>query len=192
MFCINLEKSCKLFKTTQPITNHQKGKNMRNKEIENNSLSHVDKNGKINMVDVSPKDVTERIAVASGKISMSKEAFNLVKNNNLNKKGDVISTAKVAGIMAAKKTSELIPLCHPLLIDKVQIDLVLNEKNLSIEVSGYVKCSGKTGIEMEALTGVSIALLTIYDMVKAVDKSMIISDVKLIEKKGGKSGHFIA
>ncbi len=159
---------------------------------QNNSLSHVDENGKINMVDVSPKDVTERIAVASGKISMSKEAFNLVKNNNLNKKGDVITTAKVAGIMAAKKTSELIPLCHPLLIDKVQIDLVLNEKILSIEVSGYVKCSGKTGIEMEALTGVSIALLTIYDMVKAVDKSMIISDVKLLEKKGGKSGHFIA
>ena len=143
------------------------------------------------MVDVSPKDITERIAVASGKITMSESAFNLVKNNSLNKKGDVITTAKVAGIMGAKKTSELIPLCHPLLIDKVNIDLELDEKNLSVKVIGFVKCSGKTGIEMEALTGVSVALLTVYDMVKAVDKGMVISDIKLIEKKGGKSGHYI-
>jgi len=159
--------------------------------IKTNNLSHVDENGKINMVDVSPKDVTERIAVAYGKITMSKEAFNLVENNNFNKKGDVVTTAKIAGIMAAKKTSELIPLCHPLLIDKVQIDIELDEDNYSVEVTGYVKCAGKTGIEMEALTGVSIALLTIYDMVKAVDKSMVISDIKLLEKKGGKSGHYL-
>ncbi len=156
-----------------------------------NNLSHVDENGKINMVDVSPKDVTERIAVASGKITMSKEAFSLVENNSFNKKGDVVTTAKVAGIMAAKKTSELIPLCHPLLIDKVQIDLELDKDNNSVEVTGFVKCSGKTGIEMEALTGVSVALLTVYDMVKAVDKSMVISDIKLLEKKGGKSGHYL-
>lgn len=149
-------------------------------------LSHIDKNGNATMVDVTDKDVTERIAVASGKIYVSKEIMEIIKNGN-GPKGEVLSTARIAGIMGAKKTSELIPMCHPLMLTKVAIDFELEETAVSCTCT--CKLKGKTGVEMEALTGVNIALLTIYDMCKAIDKGMIISDVHLVEKSGGKSGY---
>lgn len=153
-------------------------------------ITHIDENNRPKMVDVSQKDITTRVAVASGIIKMSKEAFTAIKENT-GKKGPVIQTAVVAAIMGAKKTSELIPMCHPLNILGISCDL----EELS-EISGYklfvgVKIDGKTGVEMEALTGVSIGLLTIYDMVKAIDKSMVITDIQLELKSGGKSGEYM-
>ncbi len=142
-------------------------------------LSHVDKRGKANMVDVGNKPDQNRIAKAIGFIKLSDEAVGLIKENT-NKKGDVLRIAEIAGIQAAKKTSELIPLCHPLQITKIDVNTKLTDKG--VEISGEVRCNGKTGVEMEALTAVSIALLTIYDMCKAVDKNMIINDIRLIEK----------
>ena len=149
-------------------------------------LSHIDKNGNATMVDVTDKDVTERIAVASGKIYASKEIMEIIMNGN-GPKGEVLSTARIAGIMGAKKTSELIPMCHPLMLTKVAIDFDLEET--AVTCTCTCKLKGKTGVEMEALTGVNIALLTIYDMCKVIDKGMIISDVHLVEKSGGKSGY---
>ncbi len=148
-------------------------------------LTHLDENGSAQMVDISAKDSSLREAVAEGKISMSLEALNSIKAG-LVKKGDVLAVARVAGIMAAKKTSELIPLCHPLALSKVSIDFVF-ETN-AIHVSAMARLSGQTGVEMEALTAASIALLTVYDMAKALDKDMVISDIRLISKSGGKSG----
>jgi cyclic pyranopterin phosphate synthase len=154
-------------------------------------LTHLDAAGNAHMVDVSEKQVTTRVAVASGRVSMLPDTVQLIQSG-MAKKGDVIATARIAGIMAAKRTHELIPLCHPLAISKITVDLEINEPDNAVDVTASVKVEGKTGVEMEALTAVSVACLTVYDMVKAVDRGIIISDVKLIEKQGGKSGHFKA
>ena len=159
-------------------------------------LTHIDKKGRPKMVDVGSKPLTERMAVAMGSVYMKKETFKLIKAGKLSK-GDVLNVAKLAGIMAAKKTSEIIPLCHPLNITSVDIDFKLvgdstlrDEKKSRIDIESRVKITGQTGVEMEALTAVSAAALTIYDMCKAVDKEMVISDIMLMEKRGGKSGIF--
>ena len=154
------------------------------------AFSHFDDSGNAVMVDVSGKDVTARAAVAKGFITMNAQAFQAVTSGSA-KKGDVLGTARIAGIMAAKKTSELIPMCHPLLIEKCNIDFEQIPNERKIEASCTVKTSGKTGAEMEALTGATTALLTIYDMCKAVDREMVIGDVRLLEKSGGKSGRFV-
>lgn len=152
-------------------------------------FTHLDKEGKALMVDVSDKEITSRTAVACGKILVSEEIIRSIKDNT-NKKGDVLAVARVAGIMAAKRTSELIPLCHLLMLTKCAVDFELNEGEGYITATCTVKTDGKTGVEMEALTGVQIALLTIYDMCKAMDKKMVITDVHLLTKTGGKSGDF--
>ncbi len=155
-----------------------------------NKLTHINEKGEANMVDVTAKDVTERFAVATGKLKMSKEVISLITEGTA-KKGDVIGTARIAGIMAAKKTSELIPLCHPLLLTRVSVDFDINEEKGFLLCTCEVRLSGKTGAEMEALTGVSVALLTVYDMCKAADKTMEMTEVHLTEKDGGKTGHFV-
>ncbi len=152
-------------------------------------LSHIDGDGSAHMVDVGGKDETSREAIASGQISMHTGTLQAIKDNAL-KKGDVLSTARIAGIMAAKKTSELIPLCHPLMLTKISVDFEYLDDG--ILVTALVRLDGKTGVEMEALTAVNIALLTIYDMAKALQKDMVINDVKLIKKTGGKSGEWTA
>jgi len=152
-------------------------------------LTHLDKEGRAKMVDVSAKQLTQREAVARGAVYMKPETLALIKDKKI-PKGDVLSVARIAGIMAAKKTSELVPLCHPLNIASVGIDLNLNSKEQKIEIEARVKVVGQTGVEMEALTAVTAVALTIYDMCKAVDKEMVISDIMLMEKKGGRSGHF--
>ena len=155
-------------------------------------LSHVDeKSGKAKMVDVGNKDITERTAKAKASIFVGHEVFQLIKSN-LVQKGNVISVAEIAGIMGAKKTSDLIPLCHPLALTKVKVQCSLDEYESKVEVICEVKCISRTGVEMEALTGASIAALTIYDMCKAVNKAINISDLHLIEKTGGKSGHYLS
>lgn len=153
-------------------------------------FTHVDQAGNARMVDVSGKAVTHRTAVAQGAITMSEECFALVKAGRM-KKGDVLGVAQVAGIMAAKRTSDLIPLCHILNLTKCQVEFTLVEEHHAIQARCTVSCDGKTGVEMEALTGVSVALLTVYDMCKAVDKGMVISQVRLLEKHGGKSGDLV-
>lgn len=153
-------------------------------------FTHFDERGNAIMVDVTDKEVTERIAVASGKIKVNAEVFDAIKNGTA-KKGDVLGTARIAGIMAAKRTSDLIPMCHPLMLTKVTIDFELQEATTSIKCICTAKLSGKTGVEMEALTGVTVALLTVYDMCKALDRGMEMGDIHLEEKMGGKSGHFI-
>lgn len=155
------------------------------------SLSHFDENGQAHMVDVSTKPVTDRIAVARGHVVMSAETLALVTEGRA-KKGDVLGVARLAGIMAAKKTADLIPLCHPLPITKVALDLTPDPSLPGIVVEATVKTGGQTGVEMEALTAVSVACLTIYDMVKAVEKSMRIEGIRLVLKDGGKSGRFEA
>lgn len=152
-------------------------------------LSHVNNEGRANMVDISGKTATERSATAYGEVLVSESLFEMIQNNEL-AKGDVLSIAKFAGIQGAKKTSELIPLCHNILISKVDINISLNEKRHSVEIESYAKTTAQTGIEMEALTAVSVAALTVYDMCKAVDKSMVISEIKLLTKSGGKSGDY--
>lgn len=154
-------------------------------------LSHFNNEGEAVMVDVSQKDNSEREALASGRIIMSRECFKLLTSGEI-KKGDVFGVARIAGIMGAKKTSEIIPLCHILNITKAEIDFEANEKDCSVTAKCTVKTVGKTGVEMEALTGVSAALLTIYDMCKAVDRSMTIGDIHLRRKSGGKSGKWEA
>jgi cyclic pyranopterin phosphate synthase len=154
-----------------------------------NKLTHINKYGEANMVDVSSKEETNRVASAYGKIELNKKTMDAVIGNNI-KKGDVLGTARIAGIQGAKQCSNLIPLCHPLMISKVNVDIDINEKTNTIEVISTVKVSGKTGVEMEALTATSITLLTIYDMCKAMDKKMIISDIKVLSKSGGKSGDY--
>ena len=141
------------------------------------------------MVDVSSKPMTERQATAEGRVIMAPETLTLIKSGNA-KKGDVLGVARIAGIMAAKKTHELIPLCHPLLLSKISVELEQDELMPGIKVRATVKLSGQTGVEMEALTAVSVACLTIYDMVKAADRTMRIEGIRLTEKRGGKSGHF--
>lgn len=155
----------------------------------NMDFTHFDRQGNAWMVDVSEKDDTSRTAVARGSIFMSEECFRKVTSGDM-KKGDVLGVARVAGIMGAKKCSELIPLCHLLNLTKLSVDFELYEERFEIQASCLAKTTGKTGVEMEALTGVSVALLTIYDMCKAVDKSMEIGEIYLEEKSGGKSGTF--
>jgi cyclic pyranopterin monophosphate synthase len=154
-------------------------------------LTHLDEKGQARMVDVSAKDVTTRQATARGRISMTAETLAMISEGRA-KKGDVLAAARIAGIMAAKKTHELIPLCHPLLISGVTVDFTPDAKASAIEVEATVKVEGKTGVEMEALTAVSIACLTIYDMCKSADRAMRIGDIRLAEKSGGKSGHYSA
>jgi cyclic pyranopterin phosphate synthase len=156
-----------------------------------NRLTHLDATGNAHMVDVSEKHVTSRSATAKAQVLMLPETLALIFGGTA-KKGDVLATARIAGIMAAKKTHELIPLCHPLLISKVSVDFVADEKSSSIEVTATVRVEGKTGVEMEALTACSVAALTLYDMCKAVDRAMKITDLRLTEKSGGKSGTFTA
>jgi cyclic pyranopterin phosphate synthase len=148
-------------------------------------LTHLDENGAARMVDVGSKSATARLAVAKGRIAMSPDALAAVRDGNA-PKGDVLAAARIAGIMAAKKTAELIPLCHPLALDAVAVDFAVEEGG--IEVTATASLTGRTGVEMEAMTACCVALLTIYDMAKALDKAMTIDDVRLIEKTGGKSG----
>lgn len=155
-----------------------------------NKLTHFDDKGNAIMVDVSDKNVTKREAIAKGKIYVNDAVMDAVINNKV-EKGDVLGVARVAGIMGVKRTWELIPMCHPLMITKCSIDFNINEEENYIEAICTAKVNGKTGVEMEALTGVNVALLTIYDMCKAIDKSMEISDIHLSKKTGGKSGVFI-
>ncbi len=154
------------------------------------NLTHVDSNGKANMVDVSAKTSNLRTAEAFAEVFVSGELYEKIKKNEI-EKGDALTTAKIAGIQGGKKTSELIPLCHNIFISKLDVNLKLNEKNKSVEIISYAKTNSVTGIEMEALTAVSIAALTVYDMCKAVDKSIRISNIKLLSKTGGKSGDYI-
>ncbi len=154
-------------------------------------LTHLDESGAASMVDVSGKLITTRIAVAEGYVMMEAATLGLIQNGML-KKGDVLSVARIAGIMAAKRTHELVPLCHPLLISKIGIELELDERKSAIHVKATVKISGQTGVEMEALTAVSIACLTIYDMAKSADKDMRIEGIRVLEKSGGKSGEYRA
>lgn len=154
-------------------------------------LTHLNERGEAAMVDVSDKAVTDRTAIAEGQIVMMPETLALITSGHA-KKGDVLGAARIAGIMAAKKTHELIPLCHPLLVSKISVDLDADDTLPGIRVRATVKLSGQTGVEMEALTAVSVACLTIYDMVKAADRAMRIENIRLVEKSGGKSGHFRA
>ncbi len=154
-------------------------------------LTHINPRGEANMVDVSAKTATERKAVAEGRVIMSKATLALILSGNA-KKGDVLGTARLAGIMAAKRTSELIPLCHPLALSKVTLDIAPDEKLPGCVVRATVKVTGPTGVEMEALTAVSVACLTIYDMIKAVERGVSIEGIHLLEKMGGKSGHYRA
>ena len=155
------------------------------------TLTHIDSSGEARMVDVSAKPATERIAIAEGHVVMSKATLALIVSGNA-KKGDVLGTARIAGIMAAKRTSDLIPLCHPLALSKVTLDITSDKKLPGGIVRATVKVTGPTGVEMEALTAVSVACLTIYDMIKAVERGVRIEGIHLVEKKGGKSGHYRA
>jgi cyclic pyranopterin phosphate synthase len=155
------------------------------------ALTHIDSSGEARMVDVSEKPATERIAVAEGRVVMSKATLELILSGNA-KKGDVLGTARIAGIMAAKRTHELIPLCHPLALSKVTVDIEPDPKLPGCIVRTSVKVTGPTGVEMEALTAVSVACLTIYDMIKAVERGVRIEGIHLVEKLGGKSGHYRA
>jgi cyclic pyranopterin phosphate synthase len=153
------------------------------------TLSHLGKSGQARMVDVSAKAATERLALAEGRVVMAKKTLDLVHKGDA-KKGDVLGAARLAGIMAAKRTHELIPLCHPLALSKVEVDIAPERGGLKVQA--MVKVKGPTGVEMEALTAVAVACLTIYDMVKAVERGMRIEGIRLIEKRGGKSGHYRA
>jgi cyclic pyranopterin monophosphate synthase len=155
------------------------------------ALTHIDAKGEARMVDVSAKAATERTAIAEGHVVMSKATLALIVSGNA-KKGDVLATARIAGIMAAKRTAELIPLCHPLALSKVTLDISPDPKLPGCLVRATVKVTGPTGVEMEALTAVSVACLTIYDMIKAVERSARIDGIHLVEKSGGKSGHYRA
>jgi cyclic pyranopterin monophosphate synthase len=154
-------------------------------------LSHLGRGGQARMVDVSAKPDSERVAIAEGRVLMQPKTLAVVRSGNV-KKGDVLGAARIAGIMAAKRTHELIPLCHPLALTQVEVDVEPDAKLPGVMVKARVKVAGKTGVEMEALTAVSVACLTIYDMVKAVERGMRIDGIRLVEKSGGKSGHFRA
>ena len=155
-------------------------------------LTHVDEQGRARMVDVGGKSDTHRIAVARGQVRMKRETLALIRQNALSK-GDALATARIAGILAAKKTADLIPLCHPLMLTHVGVEFELSETEADgvVEITATVETTGKTGVEMEALTAVSVAALTIYDMGKAVDRAMRLTDIRLIEKHGGKSGDIV-
>jgi cyclic pyranopterin phosphate synthase len=163
----------------------------KSKQAAKDQLTHIDGKGEARMVDVSAKLATDRAATAEGRVVMSKATLDLIVSGNA-KKGDVLGTARVAGIMAAKRTSDLIPLCHPLTLSKVALDIAADSKLPGCIVRATVKVTGPTGVEMEALTAVSVACLTIYDMIKAVERGVRIEGIRLVEKKGGKSGHYRA
>ena len=154
-------------------------------------LTHIDDTGAANMVDVSEKPITSRTAVAVGSVTMKPKTLEMIVSGNA-KKGDVIATARIAGIMAAKRTHELIPLCHPLALSKVAVEIEVDVSLPGLRVRAMAKLSGQTGVEMEALTAASVACLTIYDMAKAVDRGMVLSGIKVLEKSGGQSGSWIA
>ena len=154
-------------------------------------LTHIDAAGEARMVEVGGKDVTDRVGVAGGTVLVAPATLALIRSGDA-KKGDVLGTARIAGIMAAKRTHDLIPLCHPLALTSVKVDLACEADPPRVTVTATVKTSGRTGIEMEALTAVSVACLTVYDMVKAVDRSIRITDIRLLEKRGGKSGDWVA
>lgn len=153
-------------------------------------FTHFDDQGRARMVDVGVKDITRRVARVRGKVYMNPETLELIKTGGI-KKGNVLAVAQVAGIMAAKRTSELIPMCHPLSLTGIDLDFRYDDQCSVVEIEAQVSCQGKTGVEMEALTAVSTAALTIYDMCKAVDRSMIIGEIRLVEKSGGKSGTYL-
>ena len=158
---------------------------------EHKHLSHLDEGGRARMVDVTEKGDTDRMARARGTIAFSSpEAWDLIRRGET-KKGDILTVAKIAGIGGAKRTGELIPLCHPLVLTGIDLSFRLKETQRTIEIEAEVRCTGKTGVEMEALTAVSIAALTLYDMCKAVDKGMVIGEIRLVEKRGGRSGTFV-
>ena len=157
--------------------------------MKTNQLSHIDSSGKAKMVDVSGKQITRRSATAAGEVKVSPTTFDIL-TREVNKKGDLLTVSKLVGIMAAKKTAELIPLCHPLKITKIDVDLAYDQELPGIRVRSTVVAEDITGVEMEALTAVSVACLTVYDMAKAVDKNMVIQNIRLIEKSGGKCGPF--
>ena len=159
-------------------------------ESQGKSLTHLNKSGKTQMVDVGDKIETQRLAIARGSVLMNRETLVLIKSNSI-EKGDVLSVAKVAGVMSAKKTVDLIPLCHAIKLDQVSLEMELNEQKNAVDIIATAKTTAKTGVEMEALTAVSVAALTIYDMCKAVDRKMRIDGVRLIKKTGGKSGDFL-
>jgi cyclic pyranopterin phosphate synthase len=167
------------------------GKKSKHAAKDQPALTHIDTAGEARMVDVSSKPGTERVAVAEGRVVMSKATLDLIISGNA-KKGDVLGTARVAGIMAAKRTSDLIPLCHPLALSKVTLDITVDRKLPGCVARATVKVTGPTGVEMEALTAVAVACLTIYDMIKAAERGVRIEGLHLIEKKGGKSGHYRA
>ena len=154
-------------------------------------LTHLDENGRADMVDVGSKPDSERIAVATGQVKMLPETLALIEQGAL-KKGDVLTVARIAGIMAAKRTSELIPLCHPIPLNKISVDITLKKELSIVEITATARTNGKTGVEMEALTAVSVAALTIYDMAKAVDRGMKIEGIRLLEKRGGIHGDYVA
>jgi cyclic pyranopterin phosphate synthase len=153
-------------------------------------LTHLDESGSASMVDVGGKPVTRRIARVGGRITMKRQTLRLIRAGDM-KKGDVLGVARIAGIMAAKRAAELIPLCHPLPLEEIALDLTINDEACAIEIEATVKTSSQTGVEMEALTAVSVAALTIYDMAKAVDREMRIGDIRLLEKRGGARGDFL-
>ena len=154
-----------------------------------NDFTHFNESGRAKMVDVSEKSETSRTAVAAGRVRMNRETFELVKSGGM-KKGDVLGAAQIAGIMAAKRTPDLIPMCHTLLISGVDMAFELNDADCAVDITATVRCQGVTGVEMEALTAVSVAALTVYDMCKAVQKDMEITDIRLLSKSGGKSGDY--
>ena len=152
-------------------------------------FTHFNEQGRAKMVDVGEKNITQRVAVAAGRVLVNEQTFALIRSGGM-KKGDVLTVAQIAGVMGAKRTPDLIPMCHPILIDGVNLEVSLDEKRLSVEIRASVSCDGRTGVEMEALTAVSTAALTVYDMCKAVQKDMVITDVRLISKTGGVHGDY--
>ena len=153
-------------------------------------FTHFNEQGRARMVDVSEKAETARVAVARGRVLVNRDTFDLIRSGGL-KKGDVLTTAQIGGIMGAKRTADLIPMCHNIALSGVDIDFVMNEADLAVEIMAAAKCAGKTGVEMEALTAVSVAALTVYDMCKAVQRDMVIDGICLVKKSGGKSGDFV-
>ena len=152
-------------------------------------FTHFNEQGRAKMVDVGEKPVSQRVAVAGAKVLVNENTFNLIKSGGM-KKGDVLTVAQIAGVMGAKRTPDIIPMCHPILMDGINLELSLDEDRLSVEIKAEVRCDGRTGVEMEALSAVSIAALTVYDMCKAVQKDMVISDIRLISKTGGVHGDY--
>ncbi|MBO4831338.1 MAG: cyclic pyranopterin monophosphate synthase MoaC [Oscillospiraceae bacterium] len=153
-------------------------------------FTHFNENGRARMVDVTEKSETQRTAIAAGRVLVNRETFELIRTGGM-KKGDVLTTAQIGGIMGAKRTADIIPMCHPIFISGIDIDFEMDEEACAVNITATAKCTGVTGVEMEALTAVSVAALTVYDMCKAVQKDMVISDIRLLKKTGGKSGTFL-